>query len=480
MTEQAVEAAARSTPLSTPLSPEDLSFWYADQPRQRTTMAMLLVLDRPPERELLRAAAARAVEAVPRLGDCVVDAPFDIALPRWEPDPTFDLDFHIRRYALESAASREDPLEALFRTIGPIYERPFDRTRPLWEMIQLDLPDSRSALFFRLHHAVADGVGGNAIMAALTDAEADAPAPPVPDKDPGPWPEADAAEALRQALRRRISEGAQRWRAVTSAAVGVARDPGALARTWRVVRSFREDTALRSVSPLRDFGRSRRLLGFRVPFEPLREAKRVLGGKMIDVLLTAAATAAGAWHRAEGHHEVDEVIALAPINLRAREDQGLGAGIGNRTTGIMVPLPIGPMDPLERFREVRRRVEERKSHPSVAAFPTIAAAMATLPRLVYRSLAYRAASEVDLIVTNVPGIMTPRYLAGSEILAAYPFAPVAPHCPVSIALYGYRGSLHVGLDADTTAMPDLGAFEDMLIEALDSLVKAVRTRSSGE
>ncbi len=159
MTEQAVEAAARSTPLSTPLSPEDLSFWYADQPRQRTTMAMLLVLDRPPERDLLRAAAARAVEAVPRLGDCVVDAPFDIALPRWEPDPTFDLDFHIRRYALESAASREDPLEVLFRTIGPIYERPFDRTRPLWEMIQLDLPDGRSALFFRLHHAVADGVG---------------------------------------------------------------------------------------------------------------------------------------------------------------------------------------------------------------------------------------------------------------------------------------------------------------------------------
>ena len=53
-------------------------------------------------------------------------------------------------------------------------------------------------------------------------------------------------------------------------------------------------------------------------------------------------------------------------------------------------------------------------------------------------------------------------MAGSEILAAYPFAPVAPHCPVSIALYGYRDSLYVGLDADTTAMPDLGAFEDML------------------
>ena len=470
MTEQPVEAPTRSVPLS----PEDLSFWYADQPRQRTTMAMLLLLEQPPDRQRLRAAATRALEAVPRLGQRVVDAPFDLSLPRWEPDPTFDLDFHIRSYSLEAAASREDPLHVLFRTIGPIYDRPFDRTRPLWEMIQLDLPDGRSALFFRLHHAVADGVGGNAILAALTDAEPDAPAPPVAHKEPGAWPALDTTAALRQALRRRIAEGATRWRAVTSAAVGIARDPGTLGRAWRIVQSFREDTALRSCSPLRDFGRARRLRGFRVPFAPLREAKRALGGNMIDVLLTAAAAAAGEWHRSEGHGDVDQVIALAPINLRPREDQGLGAGVGNRATGIMVPLPIGPMDPLERFREVRRSVQERKSHPSVEAFPTIAAAMATLPRLLYRSLAYRAASEVDLIVTNVPGVMTPRYVAGAEIEAAYPFAPVAPHCPVSIALYGYRDSLFVGLDADTTAMPDLGAFEDMLIGSLEGLVEAAQ------
>ena len=63
-------------------------------------MAMLLLLDRRPDPERLRAAVARMVEAVPRLRQRVVDAPFDLALPRWEDDPTFDLDFHVRRYAL--------------------------------------------------------------------------------------------------------------------------------------------------------------------------------------------------------------------------------------------------------------------------------------------------------------------------------------------------------------------------------------------
>ena len=146
--------------IPSPLSPEDLAFWYADQPRQRTTMALLLLLDHRPDPDQLRAAVARAVDAVPRLRQRVADAPFDLALPRWEDDPTFDLDFHVRRYALADGSPEEDELARLFRTLGPIYERPFERTRPLWELIEIDHPGSASAIFFKLHHAVADGVGG--------------------------------------------------------------------------------------------------------------------------------------------------------------------------------------------------------------------------------------------------------------------------------------------------------------------------------
>ena len=63
---------------SAPLSAEDLSFWYSDQPRQRTTMAMLMLLDRRPDPERLAGAATRMVEAVPRLRQRVVDSPFDL------------------------------------------------------------------------------------------------------------------------------------------------------------------------------------------------------------------------------------------------------------------------------------------------------------------------------------------------------------------------------------------------------------------
>jgi hypothetical protein len=76
---------------------------------------------------------------------------------------------------------------------------------------------------------------------------------------------------------------------------------------------------------------------------------------------------------------------------------------------------------------------------------------------------------LDLIVTNVPGIPFTRFVAGAEIRSAYPIAPVMPHCPLSIALYGYRDHLYVGLDADGTAISELDSACEMLEKALSEL-----------
>lgn len=460
-------------PSSTPLSAEDLTFWYADQPRQRTTMAMLMVLDRRPDGERLRAAAARAVEAVPRLRQRVVDAPLDLAMPRWEDDPTFDLDFHVRRYRLAKELDDADPLDGLFRTVGPIYERPFDRSRPLWEMIEIESSADRAAVFFRLHHAVADGVGGNTILAAMTDAgrESD-PLPPLPQKAPGGWLEQSLASRLREAVGRRIQEDAERRRSFARATWDLLRSPGRAAEGIEIVRSLADDMAHRPQSLLQSFGRSRHLSGIELPFEPLREVKRKLGGRMVALLLSGVAGAVGAWHAAHGMDEVEELLTLVPINLRPFAEQNERAGLGNRASGVILRLPIRERDPLRRHQEICRRVEERIDHPATRAVPSVAEVLATLPRWLYKSVAYQSSRAVELIVTNVPGIPVPRYLAGAEITAGYPFAPVAPRCPVSIALYGYRGRLFIGLDADGTAMEDLDGFRGMLAESFFELVRS--------
>jgi hypothetical protein len=188
--------------------------------------------------------------------------------------------------------------------------------------------------------------------------------------------------------------------------------------------------------------------------------------------------AVGEWHAAHGHGDVADVRTLVPINLRPRADQGLAAATGNRATGVNVRLPIAERDTEARFAEIHRRMEERKSHPAVQALPVVAEVLAALPRRLFRALSLLSSQSVNLIVTNVPGIMQPRYVAGARVTAGYPFAPVAPQCPVSIALYGYDGTLYVGIDADGAVMPDLAGFRVSLARAFDEVVDVAQRRSA--
>ncbi len=459
--------------ISTPLTPEDLSMLYSDQPQQRTTMSMLMLLDHQPDPRRLRGAVWRAVEAMPRMRQRVVPSPMDLSLPRWEDDATFDLDYHVRRYAEASIPEGEDELRALFRTVGPIYERPFDESRPLWELIEIDRPDGRSAIFFRLHHAMADGVGGNAILAAITDAEREGEAMALPpEKPPGGWPEEDSQPSLLEAVRNRMREDFSRASVVAGALWSGVKNPSTFASVGQFVQEIGDDAAFDSGSPLQAFGRARHLSGVTLDFEPLREVKRELGGQMIDVLLTGVAGAMGRWHLAHGHHDVKEILTMVPINLRPPSEFGLAAALGNRTTGVSIRLPIAIVDPVERFNAIHERMLARKASPGVEMMPTLAHLISGAPRWLYRRLALQLSNSVELIVTNVPGIPMPRYVAGAEITAGYPIAPTAPHTPVSIALYGYRGRLFIGLDADGTAMPDLAQFEGMLRASFKELGEA--------
>lgn len=449
---------------------EDLTFWWLDSPQQPTTMAMLMLLDRRPEAARLRRALARSVAAVPRLSQRVRDAPLDLTLPHWEDDPTFDLDYHVRHHAVPGGQWAE-----LLHELGPAYETPFDRSRPLWEARIYDgLEDDRAAMFFKLHHAVADGVGGNAIFAAMTDwdraGSADGDAPPDDDhKRAWPRPQGYGAQ-LVEALRDRVALDLERAGAAARALVDTVQHPQQIARALAALRSLGDTMRFDSHSPLKEgAGRARRLTGIALPFAEMRALKAALGGSMIDVICTVMARAMRSWHRAHRLRQVQELLTLVPINLRKPEEWTEKTATGNVATGIMVRLPIAIDDPLATYREVRARIEAAKADPSANASPVLAEALSVLPRSLVTWLAEGTFGNLDFIVTNVPGILVPRYLAGAEILAAYPFAPVAVRSPASVALYGYRDSLFIGITSDLATMPDVERFERAVTRAFREL-----------
>jgi diacylglycerol O-acyltransferase len=330
-------------------------------------------------------------------------------------------------------------------------------------------------LFFKLHHAVADGVGGNAIFGAMTDwtREGDG-VDGVSHVSKGAWPDPPSfGSQVIAALRDRVQLDLQRARAVATTVVDTLQHPEKLQTALEALRSIAETVQFDSHSPLKHFGRCRRLSGLSVPFEDMRRIKRALGGAMIDVILTIMARAIGKWHVAHRLKGVNELMTLVPVNLRKPEEWSEKAHVGNVATGILVPLPIRITDPLKTYREIHKRMEAKKADPASAASPLLADMLSVLPRQFVTWMAESTFGNVDYIVTNVPGILATRYLAGAEIVAAYPFAPVAKRSPVSVALYGYRDQLFVGLDSDDTSMPDIDRFKEMIRHSFGELLAAV-------
>src|SRR5690349_16534274 len=95
----------------------------------RLHVGTLLIFEGPPPTaDELRTHVRARLSASPRTRQRVVDPP--IGPLRWIDDPTFNLDYHLRRAALP----RPGTDELLERNVARILSTPLDVTKPLWEL----------------------------------------------------------------------------------------------------------------------------------------------------------------------------------------------------------------------------------------------------------------------------------------------------------------------------------------------------------
>jgi len=91
----------------------------------------------------------------------------------------------------------------------------------------------------------------------------------------------------------------------------------------------------------------------------VKRAGHTFDATVNDVVVAAVAGAVGRHLRDRGD-EVDEVHALVPFNLRSL-DQPLPRDLGNRFGLVLLGLPVGVEDPIERLRAVQGRMSAIKS-----------------------------------------------------------------------------------------------------------------------
>ncbi|MFP5255068.1 MAG: wax ester/triacylglycerol synthase family O-acyltransferase [Acidimicrobiia bacterium] len=452
------------------MSDLEAMMWNLEKdPHLSSTVGNLTLLDRSPDRERLLGRLTQAIAAVPRLRQRVVPSLGRLAPPEWREDPELDLAYHVRWMAVPAPGDER----ALLDLVATLTNQPFDRTRPLWEFVVIEgLADGRAAMLQKLHHTITDGEGGIRMSEQFIDLSRDATDPITVARPSPPAREGGLVETTVDTLTHNLRRGAGIARRALAGAADVLTHPERVVEVGtegvELARSAGRQVMVtdRARSPLwteRSLRRQVEIL--QVPFDPAKEAARALGGSLNDLLVTAAAGAAGALHRAAGR-PVDELRISMPISTRTDRSAG-----GNAFTPSRVLVPVGIEDPRARFAAVHERLAAVKGERAIGAASALAGVANLLPTSLMVRLARQQVETVDFTLSNVRGAPFPLYIAGALMLANHPIGPVAGTA-WNLTLMSYDGHLDMGLHVDRAAVADPAALRDAVAEELDRLVAA--------
>jgi diacylglycerol O-acyltransferase / wax synthase len=441
------------------LPADDLMWIYSDDLGNPMYTGALVILDGHTlhdsrgrfRLEAVRLAIEQRLPLVPRFRQV-------IHRPRFA--PTFDVADHVRIHSLDPPSTDDKVLHAC----EELRRCELDSSKPLWEMWFITgMEEGRVALLIKLHHAIADGMAGLAVLAAFVGMGPELA--PASQQIWTPAPSPSNPDLFGDNLRQRLT--------------GLRRKLSYLAHPIRWLRSLRalwpfaaEVFALRAprTSLNRPVGLDRRLAIARGSLETYRRIAQVHGAKVNDVLLSAVA--GGLRDLLSGRQEpVDGLVlrALVPVSLHQE-----GVAQGNVTSGMAVPLPLGEADPARRLELIAAEtaILKTKARPTLGLIFRSELAQKALLRI------FRQQRFENLYVTNVPGPPVQLFFLGAEVLEIFPIVPTAGNVTLGIGAISYAGQFNVTAVADRELCPDLDVFLQGFERSLDELEDSTLVESS--
>lgn len=442
---------------------ETLMWRVESDPRLRSTICGIEILDCAPDWERFLAACDWATRMAPRFRQKVAEPALGLGNPCWINDPDFDLRYHVRRVGVPSGGGWPE----LLRAAEQIAMTPFDRARSPWEAVLFEgLPDGRAAHFLKMHHSTTDGLGTVQLLSQLHSRTREAnPTKPQP---PPPPPERATPFGL---LREQLGRDARAIPNFFQKAIGRAAALRTPVESARQAREFTSSLGRVLADPdaqgsplLSNRSLSWRFLAFDVAFRDLRAASKAAGASINDAFVAALLGAFRIYHEALGS-SIDKMPIAIPISIRTSGDeQG-----GNRFVGARFAGPAGIADPRERMAAVGAIVREMRDEAAIDAMSLLSPLLARLPGPLLSAVAGSLTKSNDLQASNVPGIREDVYFAGARVERSYPFGPL-PGCAAMITMVTHGETCCIGVNIDPAAITDVARFNEAMVQGFGEVL----------
>ncbi len=411
---------------------------------------------------------------IPRYLKRVVPPLFNIGLPSWEYDPTFDIRNHIREARLKHGSDAE-----LKTLAGKILSTVMDRQHPLWDLTFVHgLKGNRSALIFRLHHCLADGIAGVGIMNVLMDASPAVPALPRRKAKLRIPPPHNVLTSLTSGVVDTYSEIAKRiFDAVANVSSMAERfalnDEKMVADEFtRLLPELTLSTERLRFNVL--YRGPQNFAWAEVPLEEIKAIKQTCGTSVNDVILALVTATVRRYLELHGDDvKGRQFRMMVPVNLRGADSPD---ALGNRISLVPVTIPLDIRNPRKLLAAVHKRTELLKRAHSAELVSLAGGVLGMIPSST-QALAGHIISRLpftpfNMVCTNVPGPQYPLYLLGHKIVHCYPYVPIGGEMSLNCAILSYNGTAYFGFSGDVHAVPDLRRLEALLKSSFTELREA--------
>jgi diacylglycerol O-acyltransferase / wax synthase len=393
-------------------------------------------------------------------------------MPSWATAESVDLSQHVFFHKMKAGANDR---EALYALAARLHEPVLDRSRPLWEVhVIAGLWDRQFAIYYKMHHAVADGITMTrwGVQSLRTTPDDDSVTPV--------WTLDHTRRSSGLSRKKRLDQQVVGivWKQLTAnskRAVGIGRLTAMLA--LEVVKLTKNAIALPfmasgdtpftgNATPGRQFATAA------VPMARIDAIRKVARATLNHVALTCLD---GAMHRylADEGIVLDRPITIQmPVNLRREDEKAAGNKIGI----ILVDLSQPTDDAYVRLRNVGyslrnvRAMIDSVAPEAVETYTILTGLLGQIAGML--NLADKITPLGNTLVSNVPGPAEKLYLKGAELREMHPLSTMPATHLMNITLFSYAGTLYFGLIA-TDALPNLGrlaAYVDEEIAALEAAV----------
>lgn len=463
------------------------NFWLCmDDPVNLMVITGVMEFEEPLDYNRLYATIDTRLACFPRFRKKVERPLSGIGAGKWVVDKKFDLRSHIHRIGLPASGQKSD----LQEVISSLQSKSLDYNKPLWDIHLLENYGRGCALFFRIHHCMADGIALVHVILSTADTDANAPWPDakthLSEKRASDFIPFFSLNSMVDSAKDMIRTGQKLGKTVVKELGKLITKPGYIKDWGKLSAAISSDAAKviskYTVMPYDPKTAFKGRLGVQkrvVWTDPIHLDKIKRVGKAIstttlnDVLI---ATVTGAMRRYlktrnTPVNNLDLHVAV-PVNVRR---PGTEFELGNKFSLVFLRLPIYLEDPVLRLKEVKRRMDQLKTSPDPYINFGLLSAIGALPAAFAQRAARVFGDKASGVLTNVPGPKEALYFAGRKISNLMFWVPRSGLIGLGVSIMSYNGNVTIGIACDDGLMPDPETLLDGFEQEFNDLIELVQS-----